>query len=125
MSKIAKLGWILAAALAVVVVVEAQQATEKYIPIGYSPGISNKYSHVGTIKAVSSEERTITVQDATGTYTFEVTPVTRIYLDRSQATKTNLAGRWEDCQVGQRVEVMYQHDNKSIADWIKLKLADR
>ena len=125
MSKIAKLGWILAAALAVVVVVEAQQATEQYIPIGYSPGISNKYSHVGTIKAVSSEERTITVQDATGTYTFEVTPVTRIYLDRSQATKTNLVGRWEDCQVGQRVEVMYQHDNKSIADWIKLKPADR
>ena len=125
MSKIAKLGWILAAALAVVVVVEAQQATEQYIPIGYSPGISNEYSHVGTIKAVSSEERTITVQDATGTYTFEVTPVTRIYLDRSQATKTNLVGRWEDCQVGQRVEVMYQHDNKSIADWIKLKPADR
>ncbi len=81
--------------------------TGTYHTVGYSPGISNKYSHVGNFKAVSSEERTITVQDARDTHTFEGTPVAPIYLDRSQATKTNLAGCREDCQVGQRVEVMY------------------
>ncbi len=119
---LAKLGWILAAFLVVIVVVQAQQTTERYIPVGYSPGISGDYSYQGTIASTSAEDRTLTVQDAKGMYTFKVVPATRIWLDQTKAEKSTLVGSFEDCQAGRRVEIMYQHEDKSVADWVKIEV---
>lgn len=98
-----------------------QQTTEQFIPIGYSPGISKEYSYIGPITAVNREQSTIVVDDARGTRTIKVTPETRIWLDRTKIKKTNVVGDYNDCQPGRVVEVMYDHDDTTVAVWIKIE----
>lgn len=102
-------------------VVFGQQTTEQYIPIGQSPGVSNKYSYIGSIVAVDRDTNTLTVQTDRGTKTIRVLPKTRIWLDRSKAKRTNIAASYSDCEVGRKVEVMYDHDDHDVADWIKIE----
>lgn len=102
-------------------VASAQKTTEQYVPIGQSPGVSYKYSAIGKIVAVDRIARTITVKDNSGTRSFEVTVQTRIWLDRSKAKRENRPAGYEDCKVGQKVEVMHLHDDEDVADWIKIK----
>ncbi len=98
-----------------------QETTEQFIPIGYSPGISDKYSFIGKIVDVDQETHTIVVDSNRGERTIKVTPMTRIWLDRSKRKRTNTVGIYSDCEVGRKVEVMYDHDNESVADWIKIE----
>lgn len=98
-----------------------QEATEQFIPIGYSPGISDKYSFIGKIIDVDQEAHTIVVDSNRGERMIRVTPTTRIWLDRSKQKRTNTVGSYSDCQVGREVEVMQEHDNESVADWIKIE----
>ena len=98
-----------------------QETTEQFIPIGYSPGISDKYSFIGKIVDVDQETHTIVVDSIRGERTIKVTPMTRIWLDRSKRKRTNTVGSYSDCEVGRKVEVMYDHDNESVADWIKIE----
>ena len=100
----------------------AQQTTERFIPIGESPGVSNESSYVGRIVAVDSTDRTVTVEDSAGErHTLEVTDETLIWLDRSSVAGRNENGTYADCEVGRRSEVSYTADNHSIAQWIKLE----
>ncbi len=99
----------------------AQQATERYIPIGASPGVSGQDSYIGEIVAVDMSTRTLTVEDEDGVHTMTVTPETRIWLDRSQRRRTALEGSYEDCEVGRRVEVMHKPDEPMVAEWIKVE----
>lgn len=121
MNIMAKAGSILAASLLVVAAVNAQQATERYIPIGDSPGVSKEYAVIGTITAVSHDDWTITLSNESGVYTIKVTPTTKVFVDRTGSRITNLSGRFEDCQVGQRAEVMHIRNDKEVAYWIKLE----
>lgn len=98
-----------------------QQATEQFIPIGYSPGVSNKYSYIGSIVAVDREAHTIDVQSNRGMRTIRVTPRTRIWLDRSKIKQTNLVGSYSDCEEGRKVEIMHDPDDENVADWIKIE----
>ncbi len=98
-----------------------QETTERFIPIGYSPGISDKYSFIGKIVDVDQETHTIVVDSNRGERTIKVTPMTRIWLDRSKRKRSNTVGSYSDCEVGRKVEVMYDHDNESVADWIKIE----
>ncbi len=99
----------------------AQQTTERYIPIGASPGVSGEYSYIGEIVAVDMSNRTLTVEDESGRHTITLTAETRIWLDRSQRRRTALEGNYEDCEVGRRVEVMHRHDDPMVAEWIKVE----
>ena len=99
----------------------AQETAEQFIPIGYSPGISDKYSFIGKIVDVDQETHTIVVDSNRGERIIKVTPVTRIWLDRSKWKRTNTVGSYSDCEVGRKVEVMHDHDNESVADWIKIE----
>lgn len=95
----------------------AQRATEQYIPVGQSPGISGILSLQGTIARVDTARRTFTVKDTT----VRVDAETRIYLDRSAARLTNLRGRFRDLRPGQRVEVLFLHrDRSDLAEWVKI-----
>lgn len=47
-------------------VIDAQQTTEQYVPIGQSPGVSGKYSYIGKIVEVDQVAHTITVQSERG-----------------------------------------------------------
>jgi hypothetical protein len=97
----------------------AQEATEMYIPIGQSPGISNKTSVVGTVQALNAAARTLTVKGPSGPQTFVITAKTRIWLDKSAQKQANQYGSLADLQQGRRVEVKPQPAGR--ADWIKVQ----
>ena len=101
--------------------IHAQQTTEQFIPIGYSPGISDKYSFIGIIVDVDQETHTIVVDSNRGERAIKVMPMTRIWLDRSKSKRTNTVGSYNDCEVGRKVEVMHDHADESVADWIKIE----
>ena len=107
--------------LAATNVVYGQQTTEQYVPIGQSPGISDKYSYIGNIVSVDRDAHTLTVESDRGTKTIRVLPKTRIWLDRSKVKRTNIAASYSDCEVGRKIEVMYDHDDQDVADWIKIE----
>lgn len=99
----------------------AQQTTERFIPVGQSPGISGTRSYFGEIVSVNLQRRTFTVRDAQGLRTIQVAAGTRIWLDRSAQQLTSATGSMIDLEVGRRVEVLYVDDQrKDIADWIKV-----
>lgn len=99
----------------------AQEATERFIPIGQSPGISGTAAYLGEVIAVDPARRTVTVRGPSGDRTVAVTARTRIWLDRSAARQPNLTGAFADVAVGRRVEVKYEDaERRERADWIKL-----
>lgn len=103
----------------------AQLITERYIPIGESPGVSGKSSTIGTITEVNQGNRTVTVRGDTGTRTYKVTDKTYVWLDRSDWKMSNLNGSYRDCAVGRRVEIKHTVNDESAADWIKVEARDK
>ena len=102
--------------------VSGQQTTERYIPIGQSPGVSGDLSYIGEIVAVDPATHTVMVRDDSGTRSIRVTETTRIWLDRSARKRENTTGTYEDCEVGRKVEVMHLLDDARTAVWIKIKV---
>lgn len=101
--------------------VHSQQVAEQYIPIGYSPGISGKYSYIGPIVAVDRDAHTISVEENGERRVIKVTGATRIWLDRSKRRRENRVASEDDCEVGRKVEVMYRSDDRNAAAWIKIE----
>lgn len=112
---------ILAAALIAAMPGNAQQTTERYIPIGESPGVSYSYSYLGKIVEVDEAEHTITIEDEKGRHKMRVTEATKIWIDRSKRRRENTTGTYEDCEVGRTVEVMHLKDDSKTAAWIKIE----
>ena len=103
---------------------QAQETTERFIPVGQSPGISGTRSYLGEIVSVNLQRKTFTVRDAQGLRTIKVAPRTRIWLDRSAQQLTSQTGSMTDLEVGRRVEVLYVDDRRrDTADWIKVVVA--
>lgn len=99
----------------------AQEQTERYIPIGYSPGISGKYAYLGEITAVDAANRTITVQSGAESRTILIVEQTRIWLDRSTLRQSCMPGAFGDLEVGRTVEIKYVDYNlKDTANWVKV-----
>ena len=97
-----------------------QQATERFIPVGQSPGLSSKVTYIGTVDRIDREQRTITA----GGRTIRITPRTKIWLDRTKLRLTNQVGRLADLQEGQKVEIKYEDpDRRQVAVWIKVEIA--
>lgn len=95
-----------------------QKATERYIPIGKSPGLSNKVTIIGEIAAIDTAARTITV----GARTIKITNTTQIWVDRSRRSQTNQEGTFADLKKGIKVECkMEEKDKKDTAEWIKVE----
>lgn len=95
----------------------AQQATEQYIPIGESPGLSDG-TVTGTISTVYDDDHRMTIRSDSGSVTVRITGKTRFYLDSSHRKRRNYAGTFEDCEVGRRVEIDVGDDG--IAAWVKI-----
>jgi hypothetical protein len=98
----------------------AQQATERYVPIGRSPGVSGVSTLMGTVQAVDVGAGTLTLQVAAGSRRVTVSDATRIWLDRSGVGETSQIARLADCHPGADVEVKLAADGHS-ADWIKIR----
>lgn len=94
-------------------------ATERYIPIGKSPGISNVKSYIGEIQSVVDTENGFLMSAKSASMQVETDESTMFYLDTG-AGKTNKIGSEEDCRVGRLVEV-YLHES-GVAYWIKIKV---
>jgi hypothetical protein len=100
----------------------AQEATEQFIPIGQSPGVSGKLSVIGEIDSYDESSRVLTVSAETGTQSVTLTDSTFIWLDRSGLKQANLAGASADLQKGRKVEVkMKEQDGQQIAEWVKVQ----
>ena len=100
-----------------------QKETERFIPIGQSPGVSQKQTSIGEISRVDPAARTVTITEQTGRRTLKITDKTRIWLDRTKLKQANLTGSFADLQKGRRVEVKYEDpERRQIADWVKVEI---
>jgi hypothetical protein len=93
-------------------------ATELYIPIGKSPGISNVKSYIGRIQSPGAAQNgfTMLVQDSPKYVVFDKT--TKVYLQYATPGKGNRLGNYADCQADRTTEV---HLNaEGTARWIKI-----
>ena len=98
----------------------AQEATEQFIPLGQSPGLS---SDIGMIDLVDQVAQVIVIKEepASGGRPVQVTEQTRIWIDRSAFRESNIAGGFDDLKTGRQVEVKYQDDERrERAEWIKV-----
>jgi len=99
--------------------VHAQQATERYIPIGKSPGVSSEESFIGTITDIDYTNHKMEVRGTEGTITVSPAESTRYYLDRTKQKKSNQAATLRDCEVGLKLEIRILADGS--VDWIKIE----
>ena len=115
--RIALLTWILGTAS----MAHGQEATERFVPLGQSPGMSGIATLIGSIGAVDSRNASLAVQSGAGSQPVKVTPATRIWLDRSAARQSTLVATLADLRPGQRIEVKFTDAiGRTTADWIKV-----
>lgn len=102
-----------------------QRETERYIPIGQSPGVSGKATRVGAIEAVDAGARTFSLATDEGRFEIAVPPGARIWLDRSRGRQSAQSGEFGDLKIGRRVEVRFAEPaRKGPAGWIKVEVAE-
>ena len=100
-----------------------QQATEMYIPIGQSPGVSGKSTLLATIESVDAGKRTLTVSGPAGSRKFQLADRTLIWIDRSAQKQRNQTGTLADLQRGRKVEIKPDEGaGQAVAKWIKVQL---
>jgi hypothetical protein len=102
-------------------VARAQKATEQFIPIGQSPGLSGRATVIGTVEAVDAAARTMTVNAGATSYRCALTDRTRIWIDRSAQRLSATTGRLADLQKGRRVEVKFTDATRKTAEWVKVE----
>ena len=103
----------------------AQKATERFIPIGQSPGLSGEYTKIGSIESVSVQEQTVMMSDPSGGYSVRMAEDTQIWLDKSKLGATNEVGTVSDLMAGRRIEVKYKdNDPNAAAEWIKVEMVE-
>ena len=99
-----------------------QKATEKFIGVGKSPGVSGKYTVIGEIEQMDAQSRTVTVTSPSGKHTCQLKDKTRIWLDRTKLKLPNLTGTDADLKKGRRVEIKHEDAERKTADWIKVEI---
>lgn len=104
-------------------VARAQKATEQFIPIGQSPGLSGTVTVIGTVEAVDAAARTMTANAGATSYRCALTDRTRIWIDRSAQRLSATTGRPADLQKGRRVEVTFTVATRKTAEWVKVEAA--
>ena len=104
-----------------------QKSTEIFIPIGKSPGLSGKYSVIGTIASFDETTQVLTIKVEDVEHTVTITEETQIWLDKSEIRQTNEVGSPTDCQEGRLCEMKYVYDGetrKDEAEWLKIRVSD-
>ena len=100
-----------------------QKETERFIPLGQSPGVSQKQTSIGEIANVDQQKQTVTIVEPAGRRTVKITEKTRVWLDRTKLKQANLTGGFGDLQKGRRVEVKFEDpERREVADWVKVEI---
>jgi len=121
--RIRSLGIALVVALFCDASAHGQLATERFIPIGQSPGISGKLSTQGTIVSVEPEQRRFAIESPSGRVSVRLEDSTRIWIDRHDQGQGALAGSFDDLCEGCTAEVKYADpETREVAEWVKLRL---
>ena len=105
-----------------------QKATEIYIPIGKSPGLSGKYTVIGRIQSIDAGNGTVTVAGVSRTWTALISKETTIWLDRTLIRMTNRKGTMADCRPGVLVEMLYRDRRPragGVCTWVKVQVTRR
>lgn len=103
-----------------------QKATEIFVPVGGSPGLSGKYTTMGKVDTVNAQDRTIVMSDSAGSYNIKITDSTKVWLDRSKLKSSNKTGSFADIKKGMLVEVKYEgHKPDGAVEWIKVQLTEQ
>ena len=111
-------GLVLAVVVLAAVGANAQQATERYIPIGESPGVSDSELVIGTISSIDYADHTMGVSTTDGEKSVTPGDSTRYYIDRSKQKRSNDSATLRDCEVGMKIEARLKPDGS--VDWIKI-----
>ena len=99
-----------------------QKATEKFIALGKSPGVSGKLTVIGQIEQFDAQNRTLIVASSSGKHTCKLGDKTKIWLDRTKLKQSNITGTVADLQKGRRVEIKHEDAERKTADWIKVEI---
>ena len=117
---------VVAAILLLSSVAHAQKSTERYIPIGQSPGLSGKYTVIGRVAEINMKTRTMTITHESRTWTAKLGDRTQIWLDCSTFQHPSSRGTPEDCKPGLLCEIKFEgrRESESITcEWIKVRPA--
>lgn len=98
----------------------AQKATEAFVPIGKSPGVSGVSTYIGRIESADATRRTVTMRGDGVLESIEITEQTKIWLDLSKYKVRNRAATFQDLKKGRRIEVSPQKEQPKRAEWIKV-----
>lgn len=102
-----------------------QRQTERFIPIGQSPGASGKTTRIGTVQGVDAGARSFALATPEGATTVHAPAGTPIWLDRSRSRRQALNGGFEDLRAGRRVEAGYADTGRAgPVLWIKIDAAE-
>lgn len=102
-----------------------QKATERFIPIGESPGLSGTMTDIGRIQGFDAASGTLSLSAGGVARDVRITDDTRIWLDRSVSELSNLEGATSDLQAGRRAEVNYvDPDARDVASWVKVEMVN-
>jgi hypothetical protein len=102
-----------------------QRATERFIPLGRSPGVSGRLTTIGTLVAVDPERRRIRVAGPGGPVDVTLQDSMQIWIDRHELGLPTLTGSLQDLREGITLEVKYADpDTRQVAEWVKLKTRD-
>lgn len=93
-------------------------ATELYIPIGKSPGISHVKSRIGRIQSLAATRSGMTIEAQDGPVYVVVDKATKIYVQYADPARANHRGTYADCQKGLMAEA-YVADDGTVP-WIKV-----
>ena len=118
-------GAILALALAAAVPsAGAQKATEMFIPIGQSAGLSGKHTMLAQVQAVNETQRTLTMLHNGTPYTVRLGARTPVWIDRSKQQQANSTGTLAEVKPGMSAEIKFEKNNRAAeVEWIKVQAA--
>lgn len=94
-------------------------ATERYIPMGQSPGVSNNQSYVGPIRSVNTENNGFTMTTDSREKYIKMTERTPVFLFSTSGAPGNKLGSYADCENGRNVEVYLDADDNVV--WLKVQ----
>ncbi len=112
----------------------AHKATEIYIPIGQSPGLSDKVTVQGFIETVDDHTMVMSVKGVFGRWRAVVTDRSKIYIDRSAQRRPNRYGTADDCKPRHFCEIRFVDDDPEALrrggepgeiEWIKIRPDNR
>ncbi len=103
---------------------QAHPGTERYIPLGQSPGVSGKGAMMGTVVGYEGDMLIVISPAYPTPQRARMVPASRVWLDRSAAKQTTLVGAVTDLKPGRRVEIKFADGaRRDSVEWVKIDAA--